>query len=183
MRNLISDLLAFAKVNKEESREFIDLNEILKDVSSDLQTRLEETQGEIKSTPLPNLLANPTQMRQLFQNLLGNAIKFKRPGVAPIVSVSAQRSFNGGWRIQISDNGIGFDESYKDRIFRVFQRLHSREQYEGTGMGLAIVQKIMTAHGGSINVSSQLNHGTTFTLLFPLQSTKAAVTNLSEVQT
>jgi PAS domain S-box-containing protein len=183
MRNLISDLLAFAKVNKEESRELVDLNRILKEVSSDLQTHLEETQGEIKSTPLPNLLANPTQMRQLFQNLLGNAIKFKRPGVAPIVSVSAQRSFDGGWRIQIADNGIGFDESYKDRIFKVFQRLHSREQYEGTGMGLAIVQKIMTAHGGSINVSSQLNHGTTFTLLFPLQSTKAAVTNLSEVQT
>jgi PAS domain S-box-containing protein len=167
MRDLISDLLTFAKVSKEESREKVDLNLIVKDVIGDLQARLEDTQGHIQLEVLPTLEANPTQMRQLFQNLLGNAIKFRRPEVAPVVQVHSQQRIDGGYTIQVSDNGIGFDESYKDRIFKVFQRLHGRDRYEGTGMGLAIVRKIIDTHKASIDVSSQVGQGTTFTLHFP----------------
>jgi signal transduction histidine kinase len=111
-------------------------------------------------------MADSGQLRQLFQNLLANAIKFHRPGVAPVVHVSA-RPRDGGWTFAVKDNGIGIEPQYLDRIFVLFQRLHSRADYAGTGIGLAICKKIVERHGGTIRVESEPGHGTTFEFTLP----------------
>jgi two-component system, LuxR family, sensor kinase FixL len=167
MRTLIDDLLSFARANKQQRRSFTSLETILKSVLADLQMRLEETNATVSVGVLPTLEVDPSQMRQVFQNLLSNALKFHQADVAPVVSVNAQRLPTGDWEIRVSDNGIGFEEQYHDRIFAVFQRLHSRDKYEGTGIGLAIVRRIVEGHGGQIEVSSRPNHGTTFAITMP----------------
>jgi light-regulated signal transduction histidine kinase (bacteriophytochrome) len=108
------------------------------------------------------------QMRQLLQNLIGNGLKFHAPGVAPIIKITGE---NGGpnYQLSVTDNGIGFDEKYLDRIFTVFQRLHGRKEYEGTGMGLAICRKIAERHGGRINARSAPGAGSTFTITLPMK--------------
>ncbi|RYG31866.1 hypothetical protein EON81_21920, partial [bacterium] len=108
-----------------------------------------------------------TQMRQLFQNLIGNALKFARPEQAPQVDVEAERLANGGWKLRVRDNGIGFEPRYADKIFTIFQRLHGRGEYEGNGIGLAIVRKIVERHGGDISASSVPGEGATFEVVFP----------------
>jgi PAS domain S-box-containing protein len=167
MRTLIDDLLSFARANKQQQREFASLEAVVRGVLGDLQVRIEETEATISVGTLPTLELDPSQMRQVFQNLIGNALKFRRPGVPPVITVYSHRLPNGDWQIRVSDNGIGFDEQYKERIFAVFQRLHSREQYEGTGIGLAIVRRIVESHGGSIEVSSRPDEGSTFYLTLP----------------
>jgi len=129
--------------------------------------------------PLPTIEAEPLHMRQLFQNLLGNALKFKRPDVPPVVTVRAEAVKGGedgatqdgtlrNWtRVTVSDNGIGFDPKFADRIFLVFQRLHSRAEFEGTGMGLAIARKIVEHHGGTIRASSRPGEGAMFIFTLP----------------
>jgi signal transduction histidine kinase len=116
------------------------------------------------------------QMRQLLQNLLGNALKFRKPGVLPVIRVSAERVESSidhvdvpHVHLTIADNGIGFDNQFKDQIFTIFQRLHSRNEYEGTGIGLATVRKIVERHGGTINADGQLNIGATFHVTLPLE--------------
>ncbi len=168
MRTLIDDLLLFSKTTKHEPS-LVSLDQIAKEVISDLQSRLEETQGHIEVGVLPTLRAEPIQMRQVLQNLLGNALKFHRPGFPPVVKLMGQR-MGSHWQIYVQDNGIGFDQQYKDRIFKVFQRLHSFEKYEGTGMGLAIVRKIVESYNGSIDVFSRPGEGSTFILNFPIES-------------
>jgi signal transduction histidine kinase len=119
---------------------------------------------------LPVLAADPLQMRQLLQNLLGNALKFRREGVPPTVSLRGTLDAKAGWCVlEVADNGIGFEEKYAERIFNVFQRLHGRNQYEGTGIGLAICRKIAERHGGNISVSSTPGVGTTFRVSLPLK--------------
>ena len=168
MRTLIDDLLLFAKTTKHE-RSLVSLEQIAKEVISDLQSKLEDTQGHIEVGSLPTLWADPVQMRQVLQNLLGNALKFHKPGLPPVVKLMSKR-MGSQWQIYVQDNGIGFDEQYKDRIFKVFQRLHSFEKYEGTGMGLAIVRKIVESYDGSIEVYSRPGQGSTFILSFPIES-------------
>jgi signal transduction histidine kinase len=167
MRVLIQDLLAYSRV-RGETKDFVtvDLNEVVGEVVSDLEVRLEQSGGRIEVGDLPALQGDPLQMRQVFQNLIGNALKFKQPDVAPEVKVSAKR-VGDDYEISVKDNGIGFEQHYADRVFEVFQRLHGRSDYEGTGIGLAIVRKVMEKHGGSIRVESSPGQGSQFFLTLP----------------
>ena len=169
MRSLINDLLAFSRVTTM-AKPFIpvDLSLIVKEVLSDLEARTSDTGGRIEVGDLPTIDADPTQMRQLLQNLIGNGLKFHAAGVPPVIKIGGE---NGGpsYRLSVTDNGIGFDEKYLDRIFTVFQRLHGRQEYEGTGIGLAICRKIAERHGGEINARSAPGAGSTFTVTLPLK--------------
>ena len=148
----------------------------MREVVSDLDARVEDNGGRVVVDPLPVVEADATQMRQLFQNLIGNGLKFCRPDAAPVVEVRALSApaedtdaIIAFCRISVSDNGIGLDEKYRERIFAPFQRLHSRTEYEGTGMGLAISRRIAERHGGTISVTSQPGQGATFVVTLPLQ--------------
>lgn len=169
MRTLINDLLAFSRVTSM-AKPFVpvDLGLTLKEVLSDLEARTRDTNGRIEVCDLPTIDADPMQIRQLLQNLISNGLKFHLPGVAPIIKISGE---NGGanYQLAVTDNGIGFDEKYLDRIFTMFQRLHGRNEYEGTGMGLAICRKIVERHGGQLNARSAPGAGSTFTITLPLK--------------
>ena len=139
-------------------------------MTGDLEARLESSGGRIERSPLPTLEADPTQMRQLLQNLLSNALKFRSPDRAPVVKVAAtEASLDGApaWELRIEDNGIGFDPKYGEKIFGPFQRLHGRQEYEGTGIGLAIVRRIAERHRGTIRAEGRPGEGATFILLMP----------------
>jgi PAS domain S-box-containing protein len=171
MRRLIDDLLSFSRVSSTaQPYAQVNLSTIAREVLGDLETTIEQAKASVTVGELPVLAADPLQMRQLLQNLVGNALKFRREGVPPTVSlrgtvdVQAQRC-----ELVVEDNGIGFEEKYAERIFNVFQRLHGRGQYEGTGIGLAICRKIVERHGGSIRVSSTPGVGTTFRVSLPLK--------------
>jgi signal transduction histidine kinase len=176
MRTLINDLLAFTRVTtKAQPPAPVDLAAVAREVVSDLEGSLQQTGGRVELGELPTVEAEPTQMRQLVQNLVGNALKFHRPGVPPVVRVEGRVIANGEaaggpprCELTVSDNGIGFDEKYLDRIFTVFQRLHGRGEYEGTGMGLAIARKIAEQHGGTITARSRPGEGSTFVVTLPL---------------
>lgn len=177
MQILINDLLAFSRVTtKAQPFVAINLSEVLQEVLSDLEVQLQRVGGQIEVTTLPTIEADPLQMRQLLQNLISNALKFHQPGVPPVVKIEGQRLQAPGTlgrdrrcQITVSDNGIGFDEKYLDRIFTVFQRLHGRSEYEGTGVGLAICRKITERHGGTITARSQPGQGTTFIVTLPIK--------------
>jgi signal transduction histidine kinase len=152
---------------------------VVEEVLSDLELRIEKSGAEVAVEALPTLDADASQMHQLFQNLLANALKFQRPGEAPAIRVSAEvldggRESGSGigaapvCRVQVEDNGIGFDEKYLDRLFKPFQRLHGQSAYEGTGIGLAICSKIAQRHGGSITASSRPGEGSRFVVTLPL---------------
>ena len=167
MSTLIEDLLAFSRVTRTaHRRQSVDLKKVLGDVVSDLETRITDTAAQVQVGELPTVSADPTHMRQLFQNLVGNAIKFHRPDVKPVVTVNSKQK-DGGYEITVSDNGIGFDEKYLDRIFAVFQRLHERSNYEGTGIGLAVCRKIVERYDGTITARSTKNEGSTFIIWLP----------------
>jgi signal transduction histidine kinase len=174
MRTLINDLLAFSRVaTRAQPFKKIDVGQVAKDVVGDLEGRIQQVDGEVQLGELPEIEADPTQIRQLVQNLIANALKFHRPGVKPVVRVSARRLDAEGEppRVEFSfaDNGIGFEEQYLDRIFEVFQRLHGRNEFEGTGIGLAICRKIVERHGGTITARSQAGEGSTFVVTLPVE--------------
>ncbi len=173
MSELIDDLLDFSRITtRAKPFEALDLNAVVDDVISDLEVRIERTQGQIDVKKLPRIDADRIQMRLLFQNLIGNALKFHREGVPPVVEVGTQASTEDDaevCRIYVEDNGAGFDEKYLDRIFDVFQRLHGRGVYEGTGMGLAISRKIVERHNGSITATSTPGEGTRFVVTLPFE--------------
>jgi light-regulated signal transduction histidine kinase (bacteriophytochrome) len=183
MQVLINDLLIFSRVTtKALPFSEVDLNVIAREVVIDLEALLQATRGTVEIDTLPIIEADPLQMRQLLQNLIGNALKFHRPGVPPCVSVAAELQVNPEASeeqcvIAVRDNGIGFDEKYLDRIFTVFQRLHSRGEYEGTGIGLAVVRKIVERHGGSITARSAVGEGSTFLVTLPLRQTAKPLIN------
>ena len=175
MRQLINDLLSFSRVTTK-ARAFVtvDLAEVAQEVVSDLEGRMVETGGRVEVGALPTIEAEPLQMRQLLQNLIGNGLKFHRAGEPPVVRIEGRlldpsdppvEGLAPGPRhceIRVQDNGIGFEEVYSARIFELFQRLHGRDEYEGTGMGLAICRKIVARHGGTISAHSTPGHGATF---------------------
>lgn len=168
MSTLIEDLLAFSRVSTQKQKFVpVDLNEIIKGVMYDLETRIEEVNGKVTVGSLPTVMADPTHMRQLFQNLIGNALKFHKPDEISKVKVSAKTSGKVWIELRVKDNGIGFDEKYLDKIFAVFQRLHGRESYEGTGIGLAVCRKIVEQYGGTITAESVKNEGATFIVRLP----------------
>ncbi len=176
MRRLIDDLLTFSRVaSRQRPHAEVDLNETVRDVLSDLEEVVTRLGAQVEVGPMPTVCAEPTQMRQLFQNLLANALKFHKPGMPPRVTVRAEVVPNGPNNeddrpaacIEVTDEGIGFDAEYRERIFQVFQRLHPRGQYEGTGIGLAIVRKIVERHGGTVTARSQPGSGATFAVILP----------------
>jgi PAS domain S-box-containing protein len=184
MQTLINDLLTFSRVTTK-ARPFtpVNLAEVAADVVNDLEGRIEQVKGRVEIVgTLPVIDAEALQMRQLLQNLMGNALKFRRPEEPPVVKVEAEIVSGPGTppqqlcKLTVSDNGIGFDEKYLDRIFNVFQRLHTRNEYEGTGMGLAITRKIVLYHGGEITAKSTLGQGATFIVTLPVSHPKQ-VTN------
>jgi signal transduction histidine kinase len=177
MSALITDLLSYSRLNtRAQPFRRVDLGRIVEEVKGDLQVLLEETQGRVERGSLPAVRADPTQMRQLFQNLIGNAIKFHRPGVPPLVRVRAGQpplieAPEGGehYTIVVEDNGIGFDEKYAGRLFDPFYRLHTRSKYEGTGLGLAICKRIVERHEGTITARSRPGGGATFAVSLPVR--------------
>jgi PAS domain S-box-containing protein len=169
---LINDLLAFSRVTtKAKPFEPVNLAEILAGVLSDLEIRIEQTGATVEIDPLPIVEADPLQMRQILQNLIGNALKFRQEGIPPLVQVRSQLINRVGqtWcEIRVIDNGIGFEQKYVDRIFQIFQRLHGRGTYEGTGIGLAICRKIAERHSGTLTAESSLGEGATFIFTLPI---------------
>ncbi len=188
MQTLINDLLTFSRVTtKAQPFSKVDLERVVSDVLADLEVRIEQTGGSVEVSSLPVIDADPLQMRQLFQNLISNALKFRKPDEATVVKVSSHAESSheiegASWmlstpevvEISIADNGIGFDEKYLDRIFTVFQRLHGRNAYEGTGVGLAVCRRIVERHGGSITAKSEPDCGATFIIKLPVNQRKGA---------
>ena len=182
MSNLIEDLLAFSRVTtKGRSFTSVNLHTIVKEVIDDLEIRIADTKATIKIGELPTIHADAMQMRQLLQNLIANALKFNRDGINPVIqirSVSMPKTNTASGatikycQLEIEDNGLGFDEKYLDRIFAVFQRLHNRDSFEGTGIGLAVCRKIVERHGGTITARSKPGQGSTFIVRLPIRHKK-----------
>lgn len=168
MQALIIDLLNYSRVGSRV-REFekVNMNQVCDEVVADLEATLNESGAQIKVDRLPEVFGDASQLRQLMQNLISNAIKFKSDGNSPRVQIGAEEVNKSGWTLYVSDNGIGFNVRYLDRIFSPFQRLHARDSYPGTGIGLAIVKKIVERHGASITATSQPGEGATFRIRFP----------------
>jgi light-regulated signal transduction histidine kinase (bacteriophytochrome) len=161
MQRLISDLLEFSRVGtRAKPFERVDMNAVIERVLQTLKLSIEDHKATVTRDLLPTVTGDPIQLGQLLQNLIGNALKFckERP---PAIHVSAMTQGHE-WVVSVRDNGIGIDPKYFDRIFAIFQRLHTREEYDGTGIGLAVCKKIALRHGGRIWVESQVGQGSTF---------------------
>jgi len=167
MDTLLQGLLAYSRV-ASNAQPFapVDLSFLIDEVVDDLEVRIMETGGTINKGGLPTIDADPSQVRQLFQNLIGNALKFCE-GKAPVITIGSETVDSKLHRITVEDNGIGFNEKHLDRIFAPFQRLHGRSEFEGTGMGLAICKKIVERHGGTITAKSTPGEGSTFIITLP----------------
>ncbi len=171
LNQLIEDILKLSRVQRQEQRlEEVDLNEVVKEVLSDLEVLLVKSNGKVETGKLPVISADRVQMHQLFQNLVSNALKFRRKEEAPRVAVHGRSLESGFVEITVRDNGIGFEEKYLDKIFRPFERLHTRAEYPGSGIGLAICQRIVEHHGGRITAKTKPGEGATFVILLPANS-------------
>jgi light-regulated signal transduction histidine kinase (bacteriophytochrome) len=169
MRTLIQDLLAYSRVTSRGSAFTpTDCGDVLERALANLKVAIDESGAAVTYTPLPTVPGDATQLQQVFQNLVGNAIKF-RAAAPPAIHISAE-CYEGEWRFVVRDNGIGIEPQYAKRIFVLFQRLHTREEYSGTGIGLALCQKIVERHGGHIWVESALGQGATFFFTLPSKS-------------
>lgn len=179
MSNLITDLLDYSRLSSGVVPETTNLNSIIDEVIADFDYRIEEKKAVINISELPVLLGVPTQLRQLFQNLISNSLKFTNPNIDPVITITSEKvedksfesktSETGKYaRITITDNGIGFNEVYLDKIFKIFQSLNDRNAYEGTGIGLAIANKIIEKHNGIITAKSSPGNGASFIMVLPL---------------
>lgn len=181
MQNLIAALLNYSRTNTSENFFTItDLNIILEDVKLNLKEMLEEAGAVIESSPLPVMKIIPHQFSQLFSNVLSNAVKYRKPEVKPRIKISAdvvaasqvaviqENGTENYWKISIKDNGLGFEPQYADKIFELFQRLHTRNEFEGTGIGLAICKKIIQNHHGHIEAEGEPGKGSTFHIYLPI---------------
>jgi light-regulated signal transduction histidine kinase (bacteriophytochrome) len=168
MQKLINDLLAYSRLGTK-GKEFqpIDCNIVLDQTLDNLQRSIEESGVEVSHDLLPTIVADDVQLSQLFQNLIGNAVKFKSDN-PPRVHISAEKN-ETKWVFSVQDNGIGIEKEYADRIFVIFQRLHGKGEYPGTGIGLAISKKIVERHGGRIWMDSELGKGSTFYFTIPVK--------------
>lgn len=182
MRSLINDLLNYSKLSVESSFKMTSLKEIVDETIADLELSIEEKSAKLFVGELPSAEVIPGQMRQVFQNILSNALKFSKTDIAPTITIegelvsgksfSSKPSSDGDYvRIFIRDDGIGFDNRYVEKVFTLFQRLHGRTEYEGTGIGLAIVKKIIDKHHGLITAESKEGEGATFIIVLPKQQT------------
>lgn len=174
MQSLIHDLLAYARLDSDTSaHEATDCQKILEIVLSDLNGTIEETGAELTGAFLPVVIANPIQMRILFKNLIGNAIKFRRPEENPRIRIFAEDQ-GKDWLFGVEDNGIGIARGDQERIFRIFQRLHERGRYPGNGIGLSLCQKIVELHDGKIWVKSDPGQGTMFFFTLPIKGARSS---------
>jgi signal transduction histidine kinase len=182
MSSLVNDVLAYSAIDIPKKFEPVDLNKVLHEILNDFEILIEEKRAVISKNNLPVIEMIPIQARQLLQNLVANAIKFSREGVDPLITVNADLLAEKDWNathaetskakyciITVTDNGIGFQDEYSDKIFSIFQRLHSSDAFEGTGIGLAIAKKITETHKGSIMAKSEPGKGSVFSVLLPLQ--------------
>lgn len=180
MQNLITDILTFSKISSEKI-EFItcDLNKVVSEVITDMDEEVRAKEAKINVSPLPVLQVNPGLIKPLFQNLIGNALKYCKKDMAPLVTIKADvglKNLTKGsdtrnyCRIFVEDNGIGFDQRYAEEIFGMFKRLHRNSEFEGTGIGLALCKKIVEQHNGFISARSKVGEGSTFIISLPLQS-------------
>ncbi len=178
MQKLIDDLLSYSRVSRTPKlNEPVDLNELVEEVMDDLEETIRIKNAVVKYVDLPKIMGDHRQLKQLFQNLISNGIKFHKPDLAPIVEIKQQllkeveTKTNNGQNLELrfSDNGIGFDEQYHDKIFTIFQRLHGRSAYEGTGIGLAICKKIVENHGGKLYAQSEPGTGSEFVVILPYE--------------
>lgn len=170
MQKLIDGLLQLSRVTTKGTQfEPTRLEVVVKDVLSDMESTIAKSRAQIIVGDLPTVAADEIQMRQLFTYLTSNAVKFHKKGVPPEISIASHDLGNGYWEILVNDNGIGIDEKHCDRIFKPFERLHGRNEREGIGMGLALCQKIVTRHGGTISVKSKPDNGATFIITLPEQ--------------
>lgn len=182
MSQLIDDLLSFSRVStRQQPFENVDLNKVVAQVQEDLEYAIEDSGATVSVDALPSLEADASQLGQVFMNLIGNSIKFRREGVPPVIQIIAETGsqfalendhlYDGvEWcRLRLIDNGIGFEEQYTDKVFNLFQRLHGRDEYSGTGIGLALCRKIIERHGGKIEAKSQPGEGSEFIIHIPLQ--------------
>ncbi|GAC1660362.1 MAG: ATP-binding protein [Flavisolibacter sp.] len=177
MQSLISDLLRFSRhTHSSDDFSLVDLNLILTEVLTDMEVDIERCGAKINLVKLPQIWAIPSQMRQLFQNLISNALKFRKADTTPVITIHTNKYINGSfgsnrdyYRIIIEDNGIGFDSKYANDIFTVFKRLHSYHEYEGSGVGLSICKKIIERHEGLITAESKVGSGSKFIVDFPVE--------------
>ncbi len=168
MRQMVDGLLSLSRITSHgQSLVPTDVGLVLTEVLSDLELQLSRTNGRVETCDFPVIQADPLQIRQLFQNLIGNALKYHQPGVPPKVQINCRSIVPNTIQIQIEDNGIGFDQSQMERIFLPFQRLVGRDEYEGSGMGLAICRKIVERHGGTIVAHSTPRQGSIFIITLP----------------
>jgi light-regulated signal transduction histidine kinase (bacteriophytochrome) len=168
MEMLVRDLLAYTQVTKfEKPVEAADSGAALATALANLGGAISESGATITADPLPSLPVHITHLQQLFQNLIGNAIKYRSPDRPPVVHIAAERR-NGYWIFTVSDNGIGIEPEYKEKIFGLFKRLHTSDEYSGTGIGLAICQRIVERYHGRIWVESEPGKGSTFRFTFPV---------------
>ena len=167
MQLLVKGLLDYSRIGREKNLVEIDCNQIMKDVLSDMIITIKESNAEITVSDLPQLKGYETEIRQLFQNLVSNALKFRKKDVAPKIEIFAQKR-EDDWLFSVQDNGIGIEENNKQKLFVIFKRFNNREEYEGTGIGLAHCKKIVELHGGTIWADSKFGEGSTFYFTIPI---------------
>jgi signal transduction histidine kinase len=184
MHVLLDSLFSYAQTERESSIHQTDLNTVAHNALETLQETIEEKAAVVNIGRLPTLRAIPQQMEQLFTNLISNSLKYAKPNVPPVISITAEQKRGNPpdanilqplWELSFTDNGIGFNEEYRDKIFEIFQRLHAKNEYSGTGIGLAICKKIVENHGGNITAFSRDGEGATFVVTLPEESSRFEV--------
>ncbi|MBF4491273.1 PAS domain S-box protein [Flavobacterium sp. JLP] len=176
LNSLVDDLVKYSSHTAQEERTEVNLVDIISEVKDDLEIIISDKKAIIEIGKLPTLKASKVQMRQLFSNLISNAIKYSKANIPPVIQIFETNNFESEnsknkdafLKIQIKDNGIGMEKTHLLKIFTIFQRLHAKNEYSGNGIGLSICKKIMENHSGHITVESQVNEGTTFNLYFPI---------------
>lgn len=183
MQSLINDLLRFSRqTSLNEDFCLVSLNDLMVDVMADMEIKIESTGAQVQVSQLPVIWAIPSQMRQLFQNLVSNAIKFRKKDTVPLIHIYSEKPRSVDYRIVVQDNGIGFEPKYAEEIFMVFKRLHSYHEFEGSGVGLSICKKIIDRHNGRIKAESKVGGGSRFILDFPLNDHQRMINERNTIQ-
>lgn len=183
MQSLINDLLRFSRqTSLNEDFCLVSLNDLMVDVMADMEIKIESTGAQVQVSQLPVIWAIPSQMRQLFQNLVSNAIKFRKKDTVPLIHIYSEKPRSVDYRIVVQDNGIGFEPKYAEEIFMVFKRLHSYHEFEGSGVGLSICKKIIDRHNGRIKAESKVGGGSKFILDFPLNDHQRMINERNTIQ-
>ena len=180
MTKLLKDLLKFTKISQQEPESIIDLNQVIQHIREDLELSMLQHQVSLSVSQLPTIEGRPLQIKQLFYNIISNSIKYRTPDLLAVISITCNKfernpvvkdlPARSYWEIVVKDNGIGFDQQYAEQIFTVFQRLHTRSAYEGTGIGLAIARKVVANHRGAIFAISSPGNGAEFHIVLPAMS-------------